>query len=84
MVNAGAAVPAEPSAREEELRQWVGHMLSCRIVQSEGCEDLERWGEEDTHFPLEDELEAVEAAGFFADCVWQQGPMTAVVGRKRA
>ena len=83
-VNADAVVPAEPSAREEVLRQWVQHMVSCGIGESEGYENLERWGGEDTYFPLEDELEAVEAAGFFADCVWQKGPMAVVVGRKRA
>lgn len=83
-VNADAAVPAEPAAREEVLRQWVQHMVSCGIGESEGYEHLERWGEEDTYFPLEDELEAVEEAGFVADCVWQQGPIAVVVGRKRA
>jgi len=83
-VNADAAVPAEASAREEVLRQWVEHMVSCGIGESEGYEHLERWGEEDTYFPLEDELEAVEAAGFVADCVWRQGPIAVVVGRKPA
>lgn len=83
-VNADAAVPAEPSAREEVLRQWVEHMMSCGIGESEGYEHLERWGGEDTYFPLEDELEAVEAAGFVADCVWRQGPIAVVVGRRPA
>ncbi len=83
-VNADAAVPAEPSAREEVLRQWVAHMVSCGIGESEGHEHLEQWADEDTYFPLEDELEAVEAAGFVAECVWQHGPMAVVVGRKRA
>ena len=81
-VNADAAVPAEPSAQEEVLRHWVGHMVNCGIAESAGYEHLERWAEEDTYFPLEDELEAVEAAGFVADCVWRQGPMAVVVGRK--
>lgn len=83
-VNADAAVPAEPSAREEVLRQWVEHMVSCGIGESEGYEHLEQWADEDTYFPLEDELEAVEAAGFVAECVWKQGPMAVVVGRKCA
>lgn len=83
-VNADAAVPAEPPAREEALRQWVEHMVSCGIGESEGYQHLEQWADEDTYFPLEDELEAVEAAGFVAECVWKQGPMAVVVGRKRA
>ncbi len=83
-VNADAAVPAEPSAQEEVLRQWVEHMVSCGIGESEGYEHLEQWADEDTYFPLEAELEAVEAAGFAAECVWKQGPMAVVVGRKPA
>lgn len=83
-VNADAAVPEEPSAREEVLRQWVEHMVSCGIGESEGYEHLEQWADEDTYFPLEAELEAVEAAGFAGECVWKQGPMAVVVGRKRA
>ena len=83
-VNADAAVPEEPSAREEVLRQWVEHMVSCGIGESEGYEHLEQWADEDTYFPLEAELEAVEAAGFAAECVWKQGPMAVVVGRKPA
>lgn len=83
-VNADAAVPEEPSAREEVLRQWVEHMVSYGIGESEGYEHLEQWADEDTYFPLEAELEAVEAAGFAAECVWKQGPMAVVVGRKPA
>ena len=83
-VNADAAVPEEPSAREEVLRQWVEHMVSCGIGESDGYEHLEQWADEDTYFPLEAELEAVEAAGFAAECVWKQGPMAVVVGRKPA
>lgn len=83
-VNADAAVPEEPSAREEVLGQWVEHMVSCGIGESEGYEHLEQWADEDTYFPLEAELEAVEVAGFAAECVWKQGPMAVVVGRKPA
>ena len=59
-------------------------MMSCGIGESDGYEHLERWGAEDTYFPSEDELEAVEAVGFVADCVWRQGPIAVVVGRKPA
>ena len=81
-VNADAAVPSVPSARDAVMRQWIDHMVSNGIPEREGYEHLARWGEEDTYFPLEEELEAVEAAGFVADCAWREGPMAVVVGRK--
>ncbi len=83
-VNADAAVPSEPSARKAVLQEWVEHMVSCGIDEREGYEHLERWASEDTYFPLDEELEAVEAAGFVAECAWRQGPMAVVVGRKRS
>ena len=81
-VNADATVPAEPVARESAYRSWVEHMMAQQIGETEAYEHLERWADEDTYFPLEEELTAVEAAGFAASCPWQDGPMAVVVGRK--
>ncbi len=81
-VNADAAVPAESSERAAVMGEWVEHMVGCGIGEVEACGHLEKWGEEDTYFPLEEELEAIEAAGFEARCVWRRGPMAVVVGRK--
>ena len=83
-VNADAAVPTEPSARDAVMRHWIDHMVSCGIEERQGHQNLARWGEEDTYFPLEEELDAVEAAGFVADCAWRKGPMAVVVGRKQS
>jgi len=80
-VNADAAVPAEPSARKEVLRQWVQHMMSWGIGESEGDEHLERWGEEDTYFPLDEELAAMRDAGFDAECIWPEATIAVLVGR---
>jgi hypothetical protein len=41
---------------------------------------FEEWAEEDTYFPLEDELTALRAAGFQARCPWREGPMSLIVG----
>lgn len=82
-VNADAAMPAESGARESTYRGWVDHMVAHGIGQQEAISHLEKWSEEDTYFALDEELAAVSAAGFEAACVWRQGPMAIVVGRKR-
>jgi len=82
-VNADAAVPAEAKPREAILRMWVEHMASNGITEEEGYRNLEQWAEEDTYFPLEEELSAVADAGLEPECVWSQGPISVVVGRKQ-
>lgn len=81
-VNADATMPAEPGAREAVWRGWADHMVRQGIARKRAFEHFEEWAEEDTYFPLEDELAAVAAAGFDAECVWREVGMTVVVGRK--
>ena len=80
-VNADAVMPAEPAARDAAYRFWVEHMVSCGIEEARAREHLEEWAEEDTYFPLDDELAAMRDAGFAAECIWQQGSIAVVVGR---
>lgn len=82
-VNADAAMPAEPGARESTYGEWVDHMVAQGIAEQEAISHLEKWSEEDTYFSLDEELAAVSAAGFEAECVWRLGPMAVVVGRKQ-
>ncbi len=82
-VNADAAMPAEPTASEATWRSWIDHMVAHGIDKQRAREHFAQWAEEDTYFPLEQELAAIGAAGFDAECVWSQGPMAVVVGRKR-
>lgn len=81
-VNADAAVSADSVEREVTFRGWVGHMVSQGIEESQAFEHLTKWGEEDTYFPIKDELSALASAGFEAECVWRHGPMAVLVGRK--
>lgn len=83
-VNADAAVPVDHGPREETYWQWVEHMAAHGIEEMEAVEHLAKWAEEDTYFSLAQELAAVEAAGFDATCIWRQGPLSVVVGRKHA
>ena len=81
-VNADATMPAEPAARDATWRAWADHMVSRGIDERRAFEHFEEWSEEDTYFPLEDELAAVTAAGFDAECVWREAGIAVVVGRK--
>ena len=81
-VNADATMPVEPAARAATWRGWADHMVACGIDEEQAFAHFEEWAEEDTYFPLEDELGALRAAGFAADCVWREGGMTVLAGRK--
>ena len=82
-VNADATMPAAPREREAARRAWTAHMASRGIGAAEARRRLAEWAEEDTYFPLEDELAAMEAAGFEARRVWSEPPISVLVGTKR-
>ena len=81
-VNADATMPAEPAASEAIWRAWADHMVRQGIAEERAFQHFEEWSDEDTYFPLPEELAAVAAAGFDAECVWREVGMTVVVGRK--
>lgn len=81
-VNADATLPADPAGREAARRAWVEHMTACGIDEARAFEHLEEWAEEDTYFPLEEELAAMRDAGFDAECVWREGAIAVVAGRR--
>ena len=81
-VNADATMPVEPAARAATWRGWADHMVACGIDEAQAYAHFEEWAEEDTYFPLEEELGALRAAGFAADCVWREGGMTVVTARR--
>ena len=81
-VNADATMPAEPAASESTWSAWADHMVRQGIARERAFQHFEEWADEDTYFPLEEELAAVTSAGFDAECVWREVGMTVVVGRK--
>lgn len=81
-VNADATMPADSAASEATWGAWADHMVSQGIAREQAFQHFEEWSDEDTYFPLEDELAAVASAGFDAECVWREVGMTVVVGRK--
>ena len=80
-VNADATMPADPAGREAARRVWVEHMMACGIDEARAFEHLEEWAEEDTYFPLDEELAAMRDAGFDAECIWNEATIAVVVGR---
>ncbi|MDA0312020.1 MAG: class I SAM-dependent methyltransferase [Gemmatimonadetes bacterium] len=82
-VNADATMPAEPDARGAAYLAWADHMGESGIERERAFAHFAEWADEDTYFPLEDELAVMQAAGFEAECVWREGHMVVLVGRKR-
>ena len=81
-VNADATMPADPAAGKATWSAWADHMVRQGIARERAFRHFEEWADEDTYFPLEEELAAVATAGFAAECVWREVGMAVVVGRK--
>lgn len=77
-----AAVPGAGAARDAAIRAWTNHMGTCGIDTEGARANLAAWSREDTYFSLRQELDALERAGFDADCIWRCGPMAVVAGWK--
>lgn len=81
-LNGDAAVPAAGAARDAAVRAWTEHMGTCGIDAEGARANLAAWSREDRYFSLLEELDALERAGFDADCIWRCGPMAVVAGWK--
>ncbi len=81
-VNADAAMPTGSARRDAVMSEWVHHMVTRGIARQDALDHLDQWAEEDTYFPLQDELAAMAAAGFAAKCAWRKGPVAVLVGEK--
>ncbi len=82
-VNADVTIPAEPSARRAEYEAWAAHLVSCGIEKEQAYQHFREWSGEDTYFPLEEELAALDEAGFEAACLWRVVPLAVVRAVKR-
>ena len=51
------------------------------ISEAEAWRHFDAWGEEDTYFPVEVELDALATEGFEARTAWRTGVSTVLVGR---
>jgi tRNA (cmo5U34)-methyltransferase len=83
LVNADVTMPAADPGRHAAYEGWADHLVSGGMERREAFDHFSAWSAEDTYFPLEAELDALDAAGFDARCLWRQGVSTVVVGRRR-
>ena len=82
-VNADAVMPADEAGQTATYGAWADHMAACGIERARAFEHFAEWAEEDTYFPLEEEMAAMQAAGLDAECVWRNGSMAVVAGAAR-
>ncbi len=82
-INADAAMPANPAARQADYETWAAHLVSRGIEEKRAYQHFREWSGEDTYFPLEEELAALEEAGFDAVCLWRAVPLAVVRAVKR-
>ena len=82
-VNADAVMSADPAARRADYETWAAHLVSCGIEEEQAWRHFQEWSGEDTYLPLEEELAALEEAGFVADCLWRVVPLAVVRAVKR-
>ena len=75
-------MPPEGPEREQTYRVWIDHMIACGINEDRARQHFAEWADEDTYFPLEEELAELGTVGFRSECVWQKGPIAVMVGRK--
>ncbi len=81
-VNADVTMSAHPAEGRACYRAWAAHLVSCGIDERRAYEHFEEWAAEDTYFPAGDEVLAMRAAGFRAECAWRDPPFTLLTGRK--
>lgn len=70
-----------PQLSQRYMKIWEKHLrqfYSPRRTQG----FFSAWAEEDTYFPLLQELDMLQAAGFQAEVVWRRAPFAVVTGRK--
>lgn len=72
MVIADCYLPRATRLVDEGMAAWRRH-LEASYPPEEAAGHLAAWAEEDTYFPLADELEWMRDVGFRPDVVWRRG-----------
>jgi tRNA (cmo5U34)-methyltransferase len=71
MILADCYLPCADQFAEEGMRKWHRH-LEQFYSAAESTQFLQAWGEEDTFFRLNDEMQWLEKAGFRTDVLWRR------------
>lgn len=81
--NGDATMSVDPRTQEATYRLWTEFMMSNGMTEEETRQHFANWRDEDRYFSLQEEFEALKAAGFAQpECFWRYGPMTVYGGVK--
>lgn len=84
-LNGDAAVALAGPGGAGFQRQWGDFMKTHGMTDTEVAAHFASWAQEDTYFPLFDELRALHDVGFAQpDCFWKEGPIAVYGGIKPA
>ena len=70
-LNADCLPSRDESVAAQQLVQWRTH-LERTYTRAESEAHLTAWADEDTYFPLDDELDWLKTAGLLPEVIWRQ------------
>lgn len=82
LVIADATMPDSPKERDTAFAAWAEHMRTYGIPKDQAFAHFAEWSKEDTYFPLEAEVAALEEAGFGVAVPWRIVPSTVIVATR--
>jgi ubiquinone/menaquinone biosynthesis C-methylase UbiE len=81
LLNADCCLSRQSKVKDALMDRWRAH-LRARYSAPETARFFRAWAQEDTYFPLEDELAMMRAAGLAADVWWREGAFAVLVGSR--
>lgn len=81
-VNADVTLPGGEADRAAAYRDWAAHLIASGIPEDRAWQHFGEWAEEDTYFPVEDEMAALGRVGFAPELRWRHRVVSVVVARK--
>ncbi len=81
LVNADCCPAFNVRLAQQERQSWQAHLEKVYSAQA-ARGFFASWSEEDTYFPLSQEMEMLRAVGFKTEVVWRRAPFAVVVGIK--
>lgn len=84
LINGDCAPASTPRGFARDLDLWFAHLGKTFGGRTGGRRVYESWAEEDTYFPLAEEVRMLERAGFATDVPWRRSPFAVIVGSRHA
>jgi tRNA (cmo5U34)-methyltransferase len=81
-VNADVTLPGGEADRAAAYRDWAAHLIDSGIPEDRAWQDFREWADEDTYFPVEDEMAALTRVGLVPELRWWHRVVSVVVARK--